>query len=91
MAIFFDGVCSDKIIGFDGLTDGLAEGKEDEWTTVKLARLLGAKGAINKSVIVDEEGIEAANKARFEEMRKTAFVNSISNFDDDDDDLNLSD
>ena len=30
-----------SIITTSGLTDGLADGKEDEWPTIKLARLLG--------------------------------------------------
>ena len=30
VVIFHDGVAVDKIIGFDGLADGMPEGKEDE-------------------------------------------------------------
>jgi hypothetical protein len=30
VVIFRDGVAIDKIIGFDGLADGMPEGKEDE-------------------------------------------------------------
>ena len=48
--IFFDGVAVDKIIGFEGLADKMPEGKEDEWPTIVLARLLGSKKAINKEV-----------------------------------------
>ena len=94
VVFFFDGVAKDKLIGFEGLSDDMPEGKEDEWPTIKLARLLGAKGIINNSAIVDDEGIEAAAKARLEDLRKQAYSNVRSNIgalDDDDDDFNLDD
>lgn len=73
LIFFFDGVAKDKLIGFDGLADDMPEGREDEWPTIKLARALGAAGIINKANIVDDDGIEAAAKARMDEMRKTIF------------------
>ena len=54
-----------------------------------LAKLLGAKNAINKSLIVDEEG-EAANfQEKLEALRKNTFVKYSSL--DADDELQLSD
>lgn len=88
VTLFTDGVAKDKILGFEGLADGMAEGKEDEWPTIKLARLLGAKGAINKSAIVDDDEIEANLKAQMQDRRKHAFVHAVN---DDEDDFNLSD
>ena len=90
--MFFDGVAKDKIIGFEGLADGMPEGKEDEWPTIKLARLLGSKDIINKEAIVDDEGIEAAAKAKLDEMRKSILSGYQSGIlDDDEDDFNLDD
>lgn len=88
VTLFTDGVARDKILGFEGLADGMPEGKEDEWPTIRLARLLGAKGAINKSAIVDDDEVEANLKAQMLERRKNAFVSTIA---DEDDDFNLSD
>lgn len=88
VTLFTDGVARDKILGFEGLADGMPEGKEDEWPTIRLARLLGAKGAINKSAIVDDDEVEANLKAQMMERRKNAFVNTIV---DEEDDFNLSD
>ncbi len=87
VTVFFDGVAKDKILGFEGLADSMPAGKEDEWPTIRLARVLGAKGAINKSAIVDDEEVELNLKAKLEDMRKSAFVNSTI----DDDDLEMSD
>ena len=72
----------------------MPEGKEDEWSTIKLARLMGAKGIIDNSAIVDDEGIEAAAKARMDELRKQAYSNirsQVGALDDDDDDFDLDD
>ena len=49
LVIFYDGVAVDKIIGFEGLADKMPEGREDEWPTIILARLLGEKDAITES------------------------------------------
>jgi hypothetical protein len=70
IVFFFDGVAKEKLIGFEGLADDMPEGKEDEWPTIKLARLMASKGIIDNSAIVDDEGIEAAAKARMDELRK---------------------
>ena len=91
VVIFFDGVAKDKIIGFDGLADDMPEGKEDEWPTIKLARLLGAKGVINNAKIVDDDGVEAEALQRLEQMRKNMLTNSHNLDLDMDDDLELSD
>lgn len=88
--LFFDGIANDKIIGFEGLCEDQPEGKEDEWPTIRLARLLASKGSINKANIVDDDEIEAREKAKFEQMRKKAYVN-FSATDDADDDFDLSD
>ena len=85
---FVDGVATGKIIGFDGLSDKMPEGKEDEWPTIYLARLLAANNMINSEAVVDDDGIEAAMKAKLEDMRKNSFVaiqNENINLDDDDD------
>jgi hypothetical protein len=88
--IFFDGVAAEKIIGFEGLADGMPEGKEDEWPTIKLARLLGAKKAINKSAIVDDEEVELKAKQTLEQLRRNQFVGmQASCLDDDEDDFDL--
>ena len=88
VTVFTDGVAKDKILGFEGLADDQPEGQEDAWPTIRLARLLAAKGAINKSAIVDDDEIEANLKAKMQDMRRHAFVNTNL---DEDDDLELSD
>eukprot|EP01040_Poterioochromonas_malhamensis_P004643 gene4643-4975_t len=93
VVIFHDGVAVDKILGFEGLTDGLPAGKEDEWPTIRLARLLVSKGAINKSTIKDEDEIAKEQALQLESMRKALLAESILNLDDDldneDDDIDL--
>jgi thioredoxin-like negative regulator of GroEL len=86
VVIFIDGVAADKIIGFEGLADGQPEGKEDEWPTIRLARLLGSKGALDKKSIVDDDDVEKESTAKFEDMRKAFLSQNI-----DDDDLDFSD
>eukprot|EP01034_Spumella_vulgaris_P039965 gene39965-49400_t len=83
VTLFTDGVARDKILGFEGLADNQPEGHEDEWPTIRLARLLGAKGAINKSVIVDDEEVEVNARAKFDDLRKHAFVTTNHDYDDD--------
>jgi hypothetical protein len=85
LVMFVDGVAVDKILGFEGLADHMPEGKEDEWPTIVLSRLLGSKNMIEKSLIVDEDDAERAMKARMEEMRKSAYSRLVSYADDDDD------
>lgn len=94
VVFFRDGVAIDKIIGFEGLADDMPEGKEDQWPTIKLARRLGEMKAINPAAIVDDDGVEAAMKAKMEEMRKSIFSGIRSapiNLDDDEDDFDLED
>jgi len=93
---FFDGVGREKIIGFDGLMDTMPEGREDEWPTITLARLLGATGVIDNDKIVDDDGIEAAAKARMDALRGTIFsgiradnLDKALGFQEDDDDFDL--
>lgn len=88
LIIFLDGVAQEKILGFEGLSDGLPEGKEDEWPTIKLARLLGQKGAIDKSKIVDEEEKEREIQMKMDNLRN-AFISS--HIDDDDELFNDDD
>lgn len=93
LVIFYDGVAIDKIIGFEGLADKMPEGKEDEWPTIILARLLGEKDAINRDAIVDEEGVELAFKTKMEDLRKSSFVGnqSLAQIMDEEDDYNMDD
>jgi hypothetical protein len=93
LVIFDDGVAIDKIIGFEGLADKMPEGKEDEWPTIVLARLLGEKNAINREAIVDDDGVEMAFKAKMEDLRKSAFVGnqSLAQIMDEEDDYNMDD
>lgn len=85
--IFHDGVATDKILGFKGLADKMPDGKEDEWPTIILARLLATKGGINNAVIVDDDEVEAQMKAKMMEMRRHAAYVGMANMDDDDDDF----
>jgi hypothetical protein len=88
---FMDGVCRGKIIGYDGLTEGLAEDKLDEWPTIRLARWFADNHVIDGSKVVDDDGIEAAIKARIEAQKKSVFSGlrsdavSTNPLDDDDD------
>ena len=93
LVIFDDGVAVDKIIGFEGLADKMPEGKEDEWPTIILARLLGQKNGINSDSIVDDDGVEAAFKEKMENLRKSAFVGnqSLAQIMDEEDDYNMDD
>jgi thiol-disulfide isomerase/thioredoxin len=88
LIFFVDGVAKDKLIGFEGLSDDLPIYQEDEWKTIKLARLLGKAGMINKENIVDDDEQAEAVQMTMEEMRKASFVG----FKDEDFDLDeLSD
>jgi hypothetical protein len=72
--IFSDGVAVEKIMGFEGLADLQPEGKEDEWPTIRLARLLASKQAIDGSIIVDDEEVEKIQKQTMESMRAAMLV-----------------
>lgn len=89
VVLFFDGVAKDKIIGFEGLADDLPEGKEDEWSTIQLQRLLASKDAVHAENIVDEDRIVADAQAAMQSMRSTIFSNLMAQDDYDLD--NLSD
>jgi thiol-disulfide isomerase/thioredoxin len=88
VVMFIDGVAIDKILGFEGLGSHMAEGKEDEWPTILLARLLATKRMIYNSSIVDDDGIEAAMKIRVQQARQKYIHNAIS-LDDDNDNFDL--
>ncbi len=76
------------MLGFDGLCDGLAPGHEDEWPTIRLARLLGAKEVINEDIVVDDDEIEATHKAKFDAMRMNAIrATMIQSLDGEDDEF----
>eukprot|EP01039_Chlorochromonas_danica_P006981 gene6980-7723_t len=81
LILFHDGVAKDKILGFEGLADTQEEGKEDEWPTVRLARLLASKGMIRKDLIVDEEQVQ---QQKLEEMRRAIMLSTLNDGDDDD-------
>ena len=88
LIFFVDGVAKDKLIGFEGLSEDLPIYQEDEWKTIKLAKLLGKAGMINKENIVDDDQQTAEVQMTMEEMRKASFVG----FKDEDFDLDeLSD
>lgn len=85
LVFFIDGVAKDKLIGFEGLTDDLPIYQEDEWKTIKLARLLGNAGMINKENIVDDDEQAEQVQMTMDEMRKRSFVGfSDEDFDMDD-------
>lgn len=86
MALFIDGIAADKILGFEGLSDGMPPGKEDEWPTIRLARLLASKNMLSKDHIVDDDEVEREARMKMENLRQ-AYVQH--NFEDDD--LELSD
>lgn len=87
VCLFFDGVCKDKIIGFDGLIDeDTPENKIDEWPTIRLARLLAAGGSINSEAVVDDDDVEAQARSKMESMR-SSYINFAA--DDDEDDFDL--
>lgn len=84
---FVDGVAVGKLIGFDGLSNQMPPGKEDEWPTIALARLLANVNMIDSNVVVDDDGIEAAMKAKMEELRKQSYLSAqvqMYNLDDED-------
>jgi hypothetical protein len=82
LTIFHDGLMVDKIIGFEGLSDGLPEGKEDEWPTIRLARVLVQKGCINKSSLKDEDEIAKEKALQMESMRKALLSEHLTIHDD---------
>lgn len=71
----------DKVLGFEGLSDGMPTGKEDEFPTIALTRLLGSKNMIDKANIVDDDETAKISKAKLEEARRNAY-SQMMNFDD---------
>lgn len=86
--MFEEGVAKEKILGFEGLMDGQPEGKEEEWTTATLARLIASKGFLRKDLIVDTDAEQARRVHEMEEMRKKITRGIMENLDDD---FNLDD
>lgn len=82
LVLFTDGVAKDKVLGFEGLSEGMPEGREDEWPTVRLAYLLASKGMIRRDLIVDEDHEKNQSQQKMMEMRKALMA---QNLDDDDD------
>jgi thioredoxin-like negative regulator of GroEL len=88
LCLFNDGICYDKIIGFDGVSDMMPVGKEDEFPTIMLARQLGMRMAIDKSKIVDDDEKEANLIAKMEAMRQKGLSEMMqSRLEDEDDDF----
>mmetsp|Transcript_20340 Transcript_20340/g.20460 ORF Transcript_20340/g.20460 Transcript_20340/m.20460 type:complete len:303 (-) Transcript_20340:39-947(-) len=86
LVYLIDGVAKGKLVGFEEIAAKMPEGKEDEWPTIFLARILAANNMINKEAIVDDDGVEAAMKAKMEQMRNQGLVDMMK-MDLDDDDL----
>jgi thioredoxin-like negative regulator of GroEL len=87
---FIDGVARGKQVGFEGLADQMPDDKADEWPTIYLARILAKNTMINKEAVVDDDGVEAAAKAKLDAMRKQAYVGMPSSvFEMDEDDLDM--
>lgn len=78
----------EKVLGFEGLADGQPVGKEDEWPTITLARLLASKGGIDLTHIIDEEDREKEAKNTMASMRQAMLMAAL---DENDDDLDLND
>lgn len=88
---FVDGVCRGKQVGFEGMADGMPEGKEDEFPTIALARILAGNKMIDASNVVDEDGAEEAKKAALQHMRSAYIMNAKSSIFDLDEDEDFDD
>jgi hypothetical protein len=60
VVIFLDGITKEgekggRIVGFQGLSDGMTPGKEDMWPTYRLARKLTEYGVIENDLELEEE------------------------------------
>ncbi|RYG62548.1 hypothetical protein EON64_17670 [archaeon] len=71
---FVDGIAQDKVVGFEGLTEGLEEGHEDEWPTVRLARLLVSKHMLRKDLVLDEEEVAVQSQQTLSQLRQKMFM-----------------
>lgn len=89
LAQFIDGVCRGKLIGFEGLSDNMPEGREDEWKTHMLANILKNNTMIDTIAVYDDEAARANAQQSMEEMR-SAYINN-TNMDWDDLDLDEDD
>lgn len=86
LVCFEDGVAKEKVMGFEGLSDTMPAGKEDEWPTVYLAKLLADKGVLDRENVVDEEDLLRKQQARMDAMRE-AFMRGALMGDEDDEDI----
>ncbi len=78
----------DKVLGFEGLSDNVPPGHEDEWKTTTLAKLLASKKAIDgKKILVDEEEKAQEVKSKLDSLRAAM----LSDVNDDDIDLDADD
>lgn len=84
---FEDGVAREKILGFEGLSDCMPPGKEDEWPTVVLARALSDKKMLDPKNIVDDDAVTKSQLAKMEEMRRNMMQNAFLNTELDDGDI----
>ena len=82
VVLFKDGVAFGRLVGFDGLTEGLAKGKENEFKTEALAQWLGEAGIIKYEAQATEAEIE---KFTWAGARAAAMVGFNDNDDDYDD------
>jgi len=93
LVCFVDGLAVEKIMGFEGLSDTMPEGREDEWPTVYLAKLLADKGIVDSENVVDDDDKLEKQEEKLNAMR-LAFL-SGGGFDDldleDDDDFDGND
>lgn len=90
LVCFDDGIARDKVLGFEGLSDTMSEGKEDQWPTVYLAKLLADKFMISAANIVDEDELLKKQQDRMEQMRLAYIAGSVQfDSDEDFDDLDI--
>jgi CheY-specific phosphatase CheX len=82
VVLFDDGVAKDKIIGFEGLAELMPEGKEDEWSTADLARLIGSKGFIKMELIIDTEADKAKKAIQIQESKNKIMRSMLTDLDD---------
>lgn len=83
---FNNGVAEQKIVGFNELSDKMPPGKEDEWPTVMLAKLLSMKGMLNANLIVDDDDVKVRAEQTLDQLR-SAYLQAMPDDDIDFDDL----
>jgi hypothetical protein len=74
LVYFVNGVAIGKQIGFDGLSDMMPEGKEDEWPTILLAHAIAAAGMIDAEAVVDEDGEAEEAMQKLDRMRQASML-----------------